>query len=51
MLLVVVDKSQYPLINEKVHEIDPTAFMIVADTMDVKGEGFSYPATNPLYKK
>ena len=44
MILLVIDKSQYPIVNERIHEIDPTAFMIVTDTMDVKGEGFSYAA-------
>lgn len=42
MILLIVDKSQYPIVNERIHQIDPTAFMIVTDTMDVKGEGFSY---------
>lgn len=44
MVMSVVDKNQYILINDKVKEIDPKAFMVVADTMDVKGEGFTYPA-------
>ena len=44
MILLIIDKSQYPIVNERIHEIDPTAFMIVTDTMDVKGEGFTYAA-------
>ena len=44
MILLIIDKSQYPIVNQRIHEIDPTAFMIVTDTMDVKGEGFTYAA-------
>ncbi|MBQ9986895.1 MAG: YitT family protein [Erysipelotrichales bacterium] len=42
MILVVIDKSQYPLLNEGIHEIDPDAFMIITDTREVKGNGFSF---------
>lgn len=42
MIMVVLDKSQYPLLNEGIREIDSNAFMIVSDTRDVKGNGFSF---------
>ncbi len=42
MILVVVSKNQYPKLNAIVHEIDPHAFMIVSNTMEVKGLGFSF---------
>lgn len=42
MVLVVVPKNQYPKLNTIVHEIDEHAFMIVSNTMEVKGLGFSF---------
>lgn len=42
MIMVILDKSQYPLLNEGIHKIDPNAFMIVSDTRDVKGNGFTF---------
>lgn len=42
MIMVIVDKSQYPLLNQGIHAIDPSAFMIVTDTRDVKGNGFTF---------
>lgn len=42
VLLTVVDKRQYVLLDKKITEIDPQAFVIVADAKDIKGEGFTY---------
>ena len=42
MIMVILDKSQYPLLNEGIHSIDPNAFMIVTDTRDVHGNGFTF---------
>lgn len=42
MIMVIVDKSQYPMLNQGIHAIDPSAFMIVTDTRDVKGNGFTF---------
>lgn len=42
MIMVILDKSQYPMLSEGVRKIDPNAFMIVSDTRDVKGNGFSF---------
>ena len=43
VLLVVLSQKQYPELNRIVMHRDPTAFVIVSDTTEVKGEGFTYP--------
>ena len=40
MLFCVVSKKEIVLLKEKVDEIDPDAFVIVADAREVHGEGF-----------
>lgn len=40
VLLIVLDKKQYPMVQEKLKEIDPNSFTIVNDTKEVHGEGF-----------
>lgn len=40
LILVVIDKRQYPKLLEIVNAIDPKAFMITTETQDVHGEGF-----------
>ena len=40
MLFCVVNKKEIIMLNEKVDEIDPDAFVIVTDARDVHGEGF-----------
>ncbi len=40
LILVVIDKKQYPKLLEIVNAIDPRAFMITTETQDVHGEGF-----------
>ena len=42
MLLSVVASNQYPKLHDLVYGIDPTAFFVVIDTTEVKGEGFSF---------
>lgn len=41
IILVVVAQSQYPQLIDIINAIDPKAFIIVTDTTDVHGEGFS----------
>lgn len=40
MILIVIEKREYPKLMEIVNEIDPKAFMITTETQDVHGEGF-----------
>ena len=42
MLMVVVSDDQYALVKETIDSIDPEAFVIITDTNDVNGLGFSY---------
>ena len=40
IILVIIDRRQYPQLVELVNSIDKNAFMITTDTTDVHGEGF-----------
>ena len=42
VLLSVVDAKQYAILQRLVQEIDPNAFLIVTETKEVHGEGFSF---------
>lgn len=40
ILLVVVSQKQYPLLSQIVKETDPSAFLIVTEAAEVRGNGF-----------
>ncbi len=42
VILTVVSKRQYVVLDKFVTSIDPQAFVIVADAKEIKGEGFTY---------
>ncbi|MBR4461635.1 MAG: YitT family protein [Erysipelotrichaceae bacterium] len=42
MLVVVVSEDQYEAIREIIDRNDPNAFVIISETKDVNGEGFTY---------
>lgn len=42
VIMVVVSKKQYPLLEHEVLKVDPNAFIIVTDTEEVHGLGFTY---------
>ncbi|SJZ67717.1 YitT family protein [Anaerorhabdus furcosa] len=42
VVLTVVSKNQYRELTRLVNEIDPNAFIVMSDTNEVKGLGFSY---------
>ena len=42
VIMVVVSRKQYPLLEHEVLRIDPNAFIIVTDTDEVHGLGFTY---------
>lgn len=42
VLMVVILKKQFPLVNRIIKSIDPGAFVIVNDVNEVQGEGFTY---------
>jgi len=42
VIMTVVLKNQYPQLNSKIMSIDPNAFLIVTDSTEVKGYGFSF---------
>lgn len=41
VILVVMEKKEYPKLLERVNQIDRNAFMITSDATDVHGEGFT----------
>ena len=42
MIMIVVSKKQLPTLNRLIHHIDPEAFVVVTDTTEVQGLGFTY---------
>ncbi len=42
VILTVVSKSEYVKLNSYIEKIDPTAFVIVSEAKEIKGEGFTY---------
>ncbi len=44
MLMVVATEDQVKAINEIINKYDPKAFVIISDTNEVNGEGFTYMA-------
>ena len=38
--MVAVHRQQYYPLKNIIHDIDPTAFVIVADSSEILGEGF-----------
>ncbi|NBK97110.1 MAG: YitT family protein [Erysipelotrichia bacterium] len=42
ILMVVILKKQFPIVNRIITSIDPGAFVIINDVNEVQGEGFSY---------
>lgn len=42
VILSVISKNQYPILEREVMLIDKEAFLIVSDATEVHGEGFSY---------
>ncbi len=48
VLMVVILKKQYPIVNRIITSIDPGAFVIIQDVNEVQGEGFTFH--EPLHK-
>ncbi len=42
VILTVITNNQYAQLHDAIQEIDPEAFMIVADATEIKGRGFSF---------
>lgn len=42
VLMVVILKKQFPIVNRIITSIDPGAFVIINDVNEVQGEGFTY---------
>lgn len=42
VLMLVISKNQFPVVNRMIQEIDPSAFVIVNDVNEVQGEGFTF---------
>lgn len=42
ILMVVILKKQFPMVNRIITSIDPGAFVIIHDVNEVQGEGFTY---------
>ena len=46
MILCVVSERQYIALTDLIRSIDPHAFVIITDTSDMLGEGFTYSSPN-----
>lgn len=46
MIICVVSERQYLQLTELIRSIDPHAFVIITDTSDMLGEGFTYSSPN-----
>ncbi len=42
VILSVINMTQYPELIDELHKIDPHAFVIATEAMEVKGNGFSF---------
>ena len=42
VILTVVSKQEYVKLNNYIEKIDPSAFVIVSEAKEIKGEGFTY---------
>lgn len=42
VILTVISKQEYVKLNNLIERIDPTAFVIVSEAKEIKGEGFTY---------
>lgn len=42
VIMVVVSKKQFPILQHLVTKLDPEAFVIITDTYEVQGLGFTY---------
>lgn len=42
VILTVISKSEYPELMKSINKIDPHAFVVVSDALEVRGNGFSF---------
>ena len=42
VIMTVVMKKQFPILDRIIAHVDPEAFVIVNDVNEVQGEGFTY---------
>lgn len=42
VIMMVIVKKQFPMLNHIIAQVDPEAFVIVSDVNEVQGEGFTY---------
>jgi uncharacterized membrane-anchored protein YitT (DUF2179 family) len=42
VIMTVISKGEYPEMMKEINKIDPHAFIVVTDAMEVKGNGFSF---------
>jgi len=42
VIMTVITKAEYPEMMKEISKIDPHAFIVVTDAMEVKGNGFSF---------
>lgn len=42
VLMIVIVKKQFPVVNKIIQHIDPCAFVVVHDVNEVQGEGFTF---------
>jgi len=42
VIMTVISKSEYPELMKSINRIDPHAFVVVTDAMEVRGNGFSF---------
>lgn len=42
VIMTVISKAEYPELMKSINKIDPHAFVVVTDAMEVRGNGFSF---------
>lgn len=45
VLYIVINRQELPRLKQYVHQVDPSAFLVVHDVRDVLGEGFTFERT------
>ena len=42
VVMCVISRKEYPLVEQEINRIDPAAFMVVSDVNEIHGSGFTF---------
>ncbi|WP_296241902.1 YitT family protein, partial [uncultured Faecalicoccus sp.] len=42
VLMCVLSRKEYPMVEQEINRIDPAAFMVVSDVNEIHGSGFTF---------